>query len=129
MIYKKPIPLSYYNPFIKEGVNKKGNPRKNSEHYLDWWLYYHLQQEKDRIKDEVYVAGFIVQTRELGEYPTRVFVHTPIRLGKAKLIIKVVGKSSQKSPRKVPCVKYKQNKILQKIRGTGHKKHELNFNF
>lgn len=127
-IYKKPMPLSYFNPFIKEGKHKKGKPRENPDHYLDWWLYYHMQQQKDRIKDEKYVAGFIIQTREPGEYTTKVFVHTLTRLGKAKLTIEIVGKLSQK-PRKVPCVKYKQNKILQKIKREGHKKHELNFNF
>ena len=122
----KPRAIKVFNPFVIEGKQRKGSPKTDENHYRDWWEAYHVCLERDRIKDEVYAGGFIVKTYDEGEYDTKIFVHTPSRLGKAVLRIKVKNKPFSET---VPCIRYKQDKILKRLkRKLKHdKKHNVVF--
>lgn len=82
----KPEPTKVFNPFM---IPPKEEDPSNPSHYRDWYRYYHIHAERNRIKDEVYVIGFMVKTKDLGEYPAQLLVHTPRKLGKARLKIRV----------------------------------------
>lgn len=114
---KIPKIISYSNPFILE-------TNLQTSYYLDWHQYYHLITNKHRIRDEVYVDGFDVQTFVEGEYEANVFVHTPTRLGRAKLKISVTDEQSTG----VLCCSYKEEKRkLKNLLRKKHKKHEVKF--
>lgn len=114
---KKPKIINYSNPFIlKDNLQRI--------YYVDWHQYYHLITNKNRIRDEVYVDGFELQTFEEGEYEANVYVHTPTRLGRAKLKISVTDEPSTG----VLCCSYKEEK--RKIKNSlikKHKKHKVGF--
>lgn len=87
-ISTKPRAVGYYNPFVLRGKIKKGSPETDPEHYVDHWLYYHIREERRLIDTEVYVWGFIIETREPGRYAANMFFHGE-KLGKATLVINV----------------------------------------
>ena len=106
----KPIITEYSNPFIRDD-------NLEISYYRDWHHDYHLRTGKNRIKDEVYVDGFKVKTSVEGEYESKVYVHTPSKLGRAKIKLIVTDKPSIK----VFCYNYKEKKEKK------HKKHEVKF--
>ncbi len=113
----KPKIINYSNPFVIQD-----NLQRN--YYIDWHQYYHLITNKNRIRDEVYVDGFEVQTFSSGEYEANVFVHTPTRLGKAKLKIVVADDPSEG----VMCSSYEEEKRkLRHLFIKKHKKHKVRF--
>lgn len=125
-ISKKPMAISYYNPFVLEGKTKKGDPLNNENHYIDWWRSYHILTDKDRLRDEVYTSGYIVQTYDKGDYDVNVEICTPTRKGKSKhLKIKV----RDEFDKQIPCVKYKTRKLKTKIIKPFLRKHTINFRF
>jgi len=101
----KPRAIKYFNPFIIES-------NIDLKYYRDWHYYYHIRTGKHRIKDEVYVAGFILKTFIEGDYETNAFVHTLSKMGKAKnLKIKVRDKGLMK----VLCHSYKEEEKLKRL--------------
>lgn len=97
----KPRPVKYYNPFVVEG-RKEATPRENSNHYIDHHLYYHVRKKGYRVENEVYVSGFIIETRKEGRYKAQLLIHTHEGLGKAELWIRVEDKPKSK----MKCVKH-----------------------
>ena len=123
---KKPKVIKYSNPFLLKH-------NLQITYYQDWHQYYHLQTGKNRIKDEVYVGGFIVRTFAKGEYKAKVLVHTPTKLGRTKLKISVRDEPSTE----VLCYVYKEEKRevkeplkkkeIKKLFRKKHKKHNIKF--
>ena len=114
---KKPRVIRYSNPFILEN-------NLQISYYIDWHRYYHLRTGQNRVKNEVYVGGFIVKTLEEGEYKANVFVHTPRKLGSANLKISVSDDPSTE----VLCLSYMEEKReIKKLFRKKHKKHNLKF--
>jgi len=115
-VAKKPQVIGMPNPFILEG-------NLNPKHYRDWHQYYHVREERNRIKNEEYVVGFTIRTFEEGEYKANIYVHTPYTLGKETLKIMVQDKPSKE----IPCFSYKTEKRVTRLRRKGHKKHNIKF--
>lgn len=114
---KKPYVVDFSNPFILDNNLQRS-------YFRDWHQYYHLLTGKNRIKDEVYVTGFIVKTFEEGEYEANIFLHTPSRLGKAKLKITVKNNPTTG----VLCIMFKESKRkIKKLFMKEHKKHHVKF--
>lgn len=109
---RKPEIIKYYNPFVLRGQEREGDPMSNKNHYIDWWKCYHIGTNKDRIKDEVYVSGYIVQTYDEGNYDVNVEICTPTRKGKSKnLKIRVKNKFNEKITCTIPPPKTWKKKL------------------
>lgn len=88
---KRPLLRSMKNPFVKSGVNAEGSPTTIDSHYIDVNDRYHIKERVDRTKGNTYALGFLVETREPGDYPLSVEAMTDDGEGKAptRLILHV----------------------------------------
>jgi hypothetical protein len=69
-------------PFVKVGLLKNRSPEKDEGHYIDYNDSYHIKTRTDRIADEPFTLGFLVQTRNPGRYPIEILATTDA--GKAR---------------------------------------------
>jgi hypothetical protein len=114
---KKPWVIDFSNPFVLDNNLQRS-------YYRDWHQHYHILTGRSRIKEEVYVSGFVVKTFEEGEYEANVFLHTPSKLGRAKLKITVKNAPSTK----ILCLMHKESKRkIKKLFMKNHKKHYVKF--
>ena len=86
---EKPKAVSYYNPLVAHGIAKENRPEEDRRQFVDIHGYYHIIDERDEIPSEVYVSGFMVETKLAGIYETKILFHTPEELGRGKLTILV----------------------------------------
>ena len=66
---RRPIPLSVRNHFIKVGINREQSPENNPSHFIDQDNHYHISDPAERTPGNVYMIGFVVETKEPGKYP------------------------------------------------------------
>jgi hypothetical protein len=78
---KRPLPDHVSQSFIKREMNKR-SPDTSSSHYIDHTNHYHIRDDVNRTKYNTYVKEFVVNTRDVGEYPVLLLVATDCGEGK-----------------------------------------------
>jgi hypothetical protein len=94
---KKPRPLRVFNKFIKEGSRREQSPATNDGHHIDYGDYYHIVGERECTSPTFYAYGFIVQTREPGEYPVRIEINTGFGEAKTKTRLTLIVETRRTS--------------------------------
>jgi hypothetical protein len=89
---RRPLPQSVLNHFIKVGINREQSPKKNPSHFIDQDNHYHISDPADRSPPNVYMTGFVVQTREPGRYPVILEIITECGEGKPVQNLHVIVK-------------------------------------
>jgi len=73
---EKPSPLSVENTFVTRGQMRVESPETNRNHYVDYRDSYHIKEDKEQTKPNVYAMGFRVKTKMPGRYPIRLLFLT-----------------------------------------------------
>ncbi len=73
MIATKPIINSYFAPFIERGNSKESPESHPDTNVTDHHKFYHIKKQKHLARNEPYVLGFVMQTRQTGRYEFRIY--------------------------------------------------------
>lgn len=72
----RPVPLKGFNEFIKTGKRRERSPENDDNHYIDENDNYHIRETRSLVKPNPYRYGYLVRTREPGDYPIRLEIVT-----------------------------------------------------
>ena len=84
----RPLFDYYFLPFIKIGTREK-RPGEAQGHYIDYHDNYHIDETRDRAKNQTIVYGFMITTRAAGIYPLKIGIAASGIDGTAWLTVRV----------------------------------------
>ncbi|MCP4409274.1 MAG: hypothetical protein GY807_16280 [Gammaproteobacteria bacterium] len=65
---EKPLVRSFINTFVREG-KATASPETDDSHYIDYNHNYHMMRHREYTKGNSYAVGYVIKTRNPGQYP------------------------------------------------------------